>query len=65
MAILLSLYLVYCAVHDFIFLFINHSEVIVEDIGLGFWYYTGSVITYVLMMLCYILVGVMLFINHE
>lgn len=38
---------------EFLSLFIYPIELITQDIGAGFWYYTGAVITFLEMILCY------------
>lgn len=40
-------------ISDFKILFLNPIELIVNDIGLGFWYYFGAVVTFLEMLICY------------
>ena len=39
---------------DFRTLFLNPIELIVDDIGHGFWYYLGAVVTFIEILVCYI-----------
>lgn len=40
-------------ISDFRILFLDPIELIIDDIGLGFWYYFGAVITLVEIIVCY------------
>lgn len=49
------LYFILRIINAFFVLFIDPVEPIVEEIGLGFWYYTGAIITFVGILICYII----------
>lgn len=42
-------------VNDFIILFVEPIEPIVDEIGLGFWYYTGAIVTFIGILVFYII----------
>ncbi len=46
---------------DFRILFLNPIELIVNDIGLGFWYYLGAVITFIEILVCYGICAISMF----
>lgn len=50
---------------DFNRLFLNPIELIVDDIGQGFWYYLGAIITFIEILICYILCAVSMFATDE
>ena len=42
-------------INDFIVLFIQPIEPIIAEIGLGFWYYVGATITFIMILACYLI----------
>ena len=42
-------------VNDFYQLFIKKIPLIIDDIGLGFWYYFGAISTMITIFVCYII----------
>lgn len=50
---------------DFTTLFLRPMELITNDIGEGFWYYTGAVITFVAILVCYVICMVSMLISRE
>lgn len=51
-------------INDFIVLFIQPIEPIIAEIGLGFWYYAGAVITFIMILACYLICSVVM-LNDE
>ena len=54
-AILPIIIFIFRIVNDFIVLFIQPIEPIVAEIGLGFWYYVGATITFIMILACYLI----------
>lgn len=52
-------------VNDFYVLFIQTAEPIVEDIGLGFWYYVGASLCFIVMFACYAICTISMFAYQE
>ena len=50
---------------DFKGLFLNPIELIVDDIGLGFWYYLGATITFTEIIICYVVCSVCMLTANE
>lgn len=50
---------------DFRILFIEPIELIVDDIGQGFWYYIGAIITFITILICYFVCAVSMFATDE
>ena len=43
---------------DFLALFLNPMELVADDIGLGFWYYLGAVVTFIVILVCYVICSI-------
>lgn len=52
-------------ISDFKILFINPIEPIVDDIGLGFWYYLGAVLTLLDILICYAICSLAMLSSNE
>ena len=52
-------------ISDYNKLFLNPIELIVDDIGLGFWYYFGAIITFIEILTCYVVCAVSMFASDE
>ena len=46
-------YFILRMINDFIYLFIDQLSSIVDEIGSGFWYYTGAVVAFLGILICY------------
>ena len=52
-------------ISDYNKLFLNPIELIVDEIGLGFWYYFGAIITFIEILTCYVVCAVSMFATDE
>ena len=50
---------------DFRRLFLDPIELIVDDIGQGFWYYFGAILTFIEIVICYGVCAISLFVTDE
>lgn len=50
---------------EFKFLFLYPTDLIVDDIGQGFWYYLGATLTFLEMVACYVFCSVAMFIEQD
>ena len=50
---------------DFRILFLYPDEFIVNDIGQGFWYYFGAILTFIGIIICYGVCAISLFVTDE
>lgn len=56
---------VYSIIADFRIVFIIPIEPIVYDIGHGFWYFFGAILSFIGMLICYGICSVSLFVHEE
>ena len=52
-------------IEDFRILFIDPVEFIIDDIGQGFWYYFGAILTFIDIVICYGVFAISLFVTEE
>ena len=65
LAVLPLIWFVIQTIISFVGLFVNPVEPIIEEIGLGFWYYFGAVITFVEILICFGICVFSMFIYNE
>lgn len=52
-------------IRDFNNLFLDPLEPIVEEIGLGFWYYAGATLTFVAIVVCYLICSITMLLKED
>ena len=64
-AIPIYIFITVGVISSFKLLFLESVEIIVDDIGLGFWYYFGAVITFLFIIVTYLLCSIFMLIKQD
>lgn len=59
------LYFLLRIIYVFYLLFIETAEPVVNEIGAGFWYYVGAIVTYFFIIVCYVVCTAAMLTNNE